>query len=387
MKPRRKIRAQGPSPISMQRYKPISTAPRIPLPIGLAIGAALVMLGLVVVLIGSGLVVNVATGFGNAFHDAMTRLASQPPASAAPSGEVSVDTPTLDPPGNSGYTNQASQTLDGRVPPATVGKSGYTVRVYQLGTGKNGANSKSLVASVDVGSTTRFATPPITLVEGANTFAAALAGPTGEGNLSQSISITLDTTAPSINITSPKQNATINASTLNLAGQTDPGIGLIVRNQQVAGGGATPVSSGPDGKFTASLPIVAGPNTIVVSATDLAGNSSSTTLTVKRAYGDLAAHLQVTPSKFKSAGATSLKLVLHATSTNGGPLADASATFTVQVPGLAPVVSPNITTDATGTATWQISISGATAGSGQASVLVTSPAGDTVTATAAITIT
>ncbi len=386
MKPRRKIRADAPSPLSLQRYKPISTAPRVPLPIGLAIGSGLVMLGLIVVLIGSGLVVNVASGFGNAFHDAMTKLTSQPPATAMPSGAVSVDTPTLDAPGSSGYTNQASQVLQGTVPSQTVGKTGYAVHVYQLGTGAGSAN-KSLVASVVVGATTRFVTPPITLVEGVNTFAATLVGPSGEGNLSQSISFTLDTKSPSIAITSPKQNATINASTVSIAGQTEPNINLVVRNQQVAGGGVTPTSSGPDGRFTASVPIVAGPNTIVVSATDLAGNSASTTLTVKRAYGDLAAHLQVTPSKFSSAATTSLKLVARATSTNGGPLADASVTFTVQVQGLAPVVSPSLTTDATGTATWQISISGAASGSGQASILVTSPAGDTVTATAAITIT
>ena len=385
MKPRRPIRSNAPSPLSLQRYKPISTAPRMPVPIGLAIGSALLMLGLVVVLIGSGLVVNVAGGVGDAFHNAMTRLTSQAPETAAPSGAASVDSPTLDLPAGLGYTNVASQVLQGSVPPPTVGKSGYTVHVYQLGTGAS--HSKSLVASVNVGSTTKFATPPITLVEGPNVFAAALNGPSGEGDLSGSITITLDTAPPPITIASPRQNATINASTVTIAGQTDASINLIVRNQQISGGGVTPASSGPDGKFTASIPIIAGSNTIVVSGTDLAGNSASTTLTVKRAYGDLAAHLQVTPSRFAASAKTTLKLVMHATSVNGGPLAEGQVTFTVQVQGLAPVVSPQITTDATGTATWQIDISGATSGSGQASVLVTSPAGDTVTATAAITIT
>jgi hypothetical protein len=57
------------------------------------------------------------------------------------------------------------------------------------------------------------------------------------------------------------------------------------------------------------------------------------------------------------------------------------------VQGLGPIVSPEITTDATGTATWQVAVSGATAGIGQASVLVTSPDGDQVTATATITTT
>jgi hypothetical protein len=82
-----------------------------------------------------------------------------------------------------------------------------------------------------------------------------------------------------------------------------------------------------------------------------------------------------------------MTLTIHATSLNGGPLVHASVTFTVTVEGLGPIVSPEMTTDATGTATWQVSISGALSGTGQASVLVTSPAGDQVTDTAAITTT
>jgi len=385
MKPRRKIRADAPSPLSLQRYKPISTAPRIPLPIGLGIGSALVLLGLVVVLLGSGLVVNMVNGFGDAFSHAMSRLSSQPPATAAPSGAV-LATPLLDVPDNLGYTNQPTLSLEGSVPNDTVGKSGYSVRVYEFGVGGS-KSSKSLVATVAVGDTTRFATSPVTLIDGANVFAATLNGPNGEGELSPSVTYTLDRTPPSITISSPRQNASVNSSTITISGQTDPSINLIIRNQQVAGGGVTQASSGPDGKFTASVAVVAGPNTIVISGTDLAGNSSSTTLTVKRSYGDLAAHLQVTPSKFSASSHVTLKLTLRATSVNGGPLADASATFTVLVQGLGPVVSPTITTDSTGTATWQIAISGATSGSGEASVLVTSPAGDTVTATASITIT
>jgi predicted secreted protein len=369
----------------LRRYRPVSTTPRIPVPIGLAIGSALAMLGLIVVLIGTGLVVDVARGFSDAFNDAMTRLTSQAPATPAPSGAV-LDTPALDAPPSPGYTTQPSQVLQGTVPAATIGKTGYTVRIYQIVEGQDGT-ARTLVAEVPVGSTTRFATSPITLAEGTNTFAATLKGPNGEGNLSPTISYVLDTTPPSIKVLSPRQNAQVNGSTVNISGQTDPKASLIVRNRQVSGGGVTRTTAGDDGAWSASMPVVAGSNTIVISATDEAGNTASTTITIQRSYGDLAAHLQVTPSKFSATSKVTLKLVMHATSVNGGPLADAEVTFTVLIQGLAPIESPQLTTDATGTATWQIDISGATAGTGEASVMVTSPDGDTATATASITIT
>lgn len=382
MKPRRTIRAGGPSPLALQRYRPISTTPKIPLPIGLAIASALAMLGLVTVLIGSGMMIDVVKGVGSAFQNALTQLSSQPPPTTPPSG-APLDTPVLDEPPNSGYTNQASLVLQGQVPSDTVGKSGYKVHIYQLGTGK----AKSLVADVAIGTTTRFSTPALTLVDGNNVFAASIDGPSGEGNLSPSVTYILDTTAPPINIATPRQNALLNSGTASISGQTDANVSLIIRNQQVSGGAVTTATAGSDGKFTASVPIVAGTNTIVISGTDQAGNTAQTTLTVRRNYGDLAAHLQVSPSKFAASAKVTLKLTLHATSVNGGPLADAQVTFTVLIQGLGPIQSPQLTTDKTGTSTWQIDISGATSGTGEASVLVTSPAGDVVTGTASITIT
>jgi uncharacterized protein YfaP (DUF2135 family) len=363
----------------MRRYRPIRTGPQIPFPIGLAIASAVLVVGILTVFIGSGLVIDVASGFAGAVHDAFAQLTSEAPATAAPSG-VQLSKPTLTGPGSDPYTNQPVLVLHGTVPPGTVDKAGYKVRVYTLG--DNGA--RTLVAEVPVGGTTHFTTPDITMAEGTNTYVATLVAPSGEGEASDPISFILDTKPPTISITSPAKSATLNAGTVTISGKTDAGVALIVRNEQVAGGAATPATADGDGKFSASVPIIAGPNTIDITGTDQAGNSATTSLTVERAYGQLAAHLAVSPSKFSSGARTTLKLTLHATSFNGGPLADASVTFTVLVQGLGPIESPTMTTDATGTAVWQIDISGAVEGSGQASVLVTSPAGDVVTATASI---
>ena len=60
-------------------------------------------------------------------------------------------------------------------------------------------------------------------------------------------------------------------------------------------------------------------------------------LTLKRDFGQLAVHLSVAPAKISVATPTAITLTAHATSANGGPLANASVTFTLTVQGLGPI--------------------------------------------------
>jgi hypothetical protein len=243
------------------------------------------------------------------------------------------------------------------------------------------------VANVAVGGTTRFSTPQIRLTEGNNAFMATLAAPTGEGQPSPVVTYILDTTPPKITISSPAGGATVSNSSVDVSGTCDVGATITARNEQVTGGALNSQVVDTDGKFKLTIPVVAGPNKVDVTATDRAGNTSSTSLTVNRAYGQLKAYLSVAPSKFAASSQTKLKLTLRATSFDGGPLANAKVTFTVTIQGLGPIVSPELTTDATGTATWEVDISGASPGTGAASVIVTSPAGDQASATTGITTT
>lgn len=376
------IKASAPPPDVLRRYRPIRTGGRISPPLAMVIISGCLMLGLVTLSVGSGLMTDLIGQIAAAFGTAVTRLASQAPATAPPSG-VALDTPVLDTPPNGGYTNQPSIPIQGSVPGAAVGKTGYTVHVYRL----DKSGSQVQVATVSVGGTTRFITTAIPITEGSNTFVATLATPTGEGQLSPEVTYILDTTPPKITIASPAQGAKLTSSTIDVSGSCDAGATISIRNEEAPGGAFRSQVIGSDGKFKLTVPVVAGANTIDLSATDLATNTSSTSITVNRDYGQLAAHLAVSPSKFAASSQAALKLTLHATSLNGGPLANAKVTFTVAIQGLEPIVSPELTTDATGTATWQVAISGASPGTGQASVLVTSPAGDQVTGTAGITTT
>ncbi len=347
----------------------------------MVIVAGCVMLALLTLTVGAGLVTDLIGGVAAAFNNSISQLTSQAPPTAPPSG-VTLDTPVLDPPANGGYTNTTALVIQGSVPGASVGKSGYTVHVYVMADGV-----QRQVASVPIGATTRFSTPSITLIEGSNVFQARISTPTGEGQPSPVVTYILDTTAPKISIGSPAQGTKVTSSTINVTGITDAGATITVRNEQAPGGGLNNQTVGEDGKFSIPIPVVAGSDTIDLTSTDQAGNSSSTQLNVNRDYGQLAAHVAASPSKFASSAQTTLKLTLRATSFNGGPLADAKVTFTVTIQGLGPIVSPELTTDATGTAVWQVDVSGAAAGTGEASALVVSPAGDQVSATTPLTTT
>jgi hypothetical protein len=369
----------APPPDILRRYRPVgSRRNKVPLPIALAIGAGCLMFAIVVVSVGAGLVVDLANQVGGAFGNAIGKMTSQAPATVPPSG-VALDTPVLDA-ARGGYTDQTSIVIAGQVPAASVGKTGYTVNVYSIG--KNDARTQ--VARVEVGGTTRFATSAISLAEGPNTFVAALAGPTGEGQSSPPVTYILDTKPPKLSVTSPSQSARLVTSSVDVAGTTDPGATVAIRNQMVTGGALNNVVAGSDGKFRLNVPLVAGPNEIDLTATDQAGNTTNSSITLHRDYGQLAAHLSASPAKFSSNTNVTLKLTLHATAFNGAPLGSAKATFAVTIAGLGPIVSPELTTDATGTATWQVSISGAIPGNGQASVLVTSSQGDQVTGNIAV---
>jgi hypothetical protein len=345
------------------------------------VGACL-MLGVLTVAVGSGLVTDFIGQVAGAFDNAVSRMMSQAPATAPPSG-VALDTPVLDTPPDNGYTNQASVAIQGTVPGVSVGKTDYSVHVYQIG--KNG--SQRQVASVKVGATTLFATPPVALTEGDNTFMATLATPAGEGQPSPIVTYRLDTKPPTIAITSPAAGAKLTTSTVDISGTCDAGATVAIRNEQAPGGAFNSQVVGSDGHFKLNIVVVAGSDAIDVTATDQAGNTASTSITVNRDYGKLAAHLAVTPTRFASSAQTTLKMTVVATSFNGGPLANATVTFMVTIYGLGPISSPELTTDSTGVVNWQVPISGASAGTGQVSVLLTSEAGDQATATAAVSTT
>jgi hypothetical protein len=364
----------------VRRYKPTRSRDGISPPLGVGTTVVFLALAAVVLVVGGNILLAVVGQLAHAFDDAVVHVSSLPPATAAPSG-VALDTPTLDTPDNGGYTNHSTVAISGSVPAQATRKTGYSVRVYSIAAD----DSRTRVAEVSVGDTAHFTTDAIQLVEGPNTFAASLVTPSAEGQVSPPIVYILDTKPPALSITSPANGSTQTGTSATVTGRTDPGVTVTIRNQQSPGGALSSKLVGDDGQFSITIGLVAGSNSIAITATDQAGNVTDSSMTIKRSFGKLTAHLAVSPSTFKSADATTLKLTARVTTQNGGPLAGASAVFTVSVVGLNSIVSPEVTTDQTGTATWKVTISGASPGVGVASVLVTSTDGSQVTATTQLT--
>ncbi len=342
--------------------------------------ALVVAVGVVVLVVGGNLLIGALGQVAAAFDDAMSRITSAAPATPPPSG-VALDTPVLDTPENDGYTNQAVLSLSGNVPSAAVGKNGYSVRIYLL----DERGSRRQVAEMPVGQTTRFSSGAVHLAEGRNSFAATLVTPIGEGQPSPVVTYTLDTQPPRLTVTSPSENILLHASSVSVAGRSDPGAIVTVRNRNAPGGSVATRTVGDDGRFSVPVALVAGANRIDLTATDRAGNATSVSITLTRDYGKLSPHFTVSPIKFGTGSPVTLKLAVHATAEDGSPLSSATVTFTVTVQGLGPIVSPELLTDANGLASWQTTVSGASPGIGAASVLIVSDHGDQITATVRLT--
>jgi hypothetical protein len=365
----------------VRRYRPTGAADRST-SLGMGTIAVVVLAGVLTLVVGGNILVSVVGQLAAAFDSAITQVTSAAPATAAPSGEV-LDTPVLSAPDNDGYTNQAIVSISGSVPGAAVGKKGYGIRIYKL----DDQGGRDQIAELSVGDTNAFSTGAVTLLEGPNRFVATLVTPSGEGQASPIVVYTLDTRPPPIKVTSPADESQQHNSSVAITGTTDPGTTVSVRNRDAPGGSPATKIVGDDGRFSITVALVAGTNVVDLTATDKAGNTSSTQLTLKRDYGKLAAHFSASPAKFAAASPTTLKLSVQATSEDGSPLDNAAVVYTVTVQGLGPIVSPELTTDANGAATWQVVISGASPGIGATSVLVTSSDGDQVTATIRLTTT
>lgn len=118
-------------------------------------------------------------------------------------------------------------------------------------------------------------TANVPLSEGANTLTAVAANQVG---LTTTVtrSVTRDSTAPVLNITAPADNLVTAAQSVTVSGTvSDAGTVTVTVN-----GNAVTLSGGA---FSTSVPLSGGSNTIIIKATDNAGNATTATRTVVRA--------------------------------------------------------------------------------------------------------
>lgn len=156
--------------------------------------------------------------------------------------------------------------------------------------GGSGINISSLVVKVDgttVSGTNSAAitngysctyTPSSVLPDGSHTVAVNVSDNDGNTATQKSVTYTIDTVPPTLNITSPAENAILASTTVTVSGSTNDSTSSPVSvTIKVNGGAAQSATAGGDGTFSKSVVCAEGANTIVITATDGAGKTSSVT--------------------------------------------------------------------------------------------------------------
>ena len=124
-------------------------------------------------------------------------------------------------------------------------------------------------------------TPATALGDGSHTVTVDASDNDGNAATQKSTTFTVDTIPPTLNVTSPTDGLITNNKTLTVSGTTnDSTSSPVIIKISLNGADQGTVTVGGDGSFSKSVTLSDGTNTIVVTATDAAGKSSSVTKTV-----------------------------------------------------------------------------------------------------------
>ena len=339
----------------------------LPLAAKAVLALAIVALGAVVLFTLNGALPRIVSAVGDTVSG-ITGAVLPSPSTPSPSPVAVPVSPVLDKPSQVS-TNQATVTITGSVPASLVGpRAGVTIRLYVAYPQKQPV----LVREVPLGETPSFSIPDVTLQPGHNDFSATVVGPGGASEASPIVTYVLDTTPPKITISAPADKSTVNADSVTIVGKTQ-GRSSITARDAANGRTAIGVADGT-GAFQVVMQLVDGTNAISVTATDPAGNATTTALTVLRGTGALKVALSASSYRISAAKLPrTLELRAVATNPEGNNLPGRDITFTVSIPGV-PLITGQGTTDATGLAIFRTPLpAGATPGSGPATAFLTTP--------------
>ena len=125
-------------------------------------------------------------------------------------------------------------------------------------------------------------TPASALSDGAHTVSISASDNDGNAADAKSTTFTVDTVPPALNISAPADGLITNNAALTVRGTTNDSTSSPVTIAITLNGiDQGTVSVGADGSFSKALTLAVGDNTIVITATDAAGKSTSVTRTVK----------------------------------------------------------------------------------------------------------
>lgn len=125
-------------------------------------------------------------------------------------------------------------------------------------------------------------TPATALTDGSHTVTIDVKDHDGNSAAQKSTTYTVDTVPPTLNVTSPADGLVTNKAALTVAGTTnDATSSPVTVTIKLNGTDQGAVTVGTGGAFTKAITLAEGSNTIIVTATDAAGKTSTVTRTVK----------------------------------------------------------------------------------------------------------
>jgi len=338
-------------------------AARLPLPVRLALAAGVIVLVTVVVYFGAGLLRPATDRVGDffgSFFGTMGALVGSPTPTARPAVQ---EAPRLDPPDRA-VTNKEAVDVRGHAPSDAVDEPGHRIRIYVGG---------ALAAEQTLPGTLDFTVSAVPLSAGPNRITATVVGPEGESPHSEPIAIALDAEPPPLTVTTPKKGALVGGDRVQVSGKTQDGAVVTVRNSTL-GTAATAVATG--GAFAIEIMLNNGANSLVVTATDQAGNTKSAKVDVTRGRTSATAKLVVSVKSLKvKALPKPVTITVTVKDSRGKAINGAAVSFGLSLPGL-PTTSFETTT-ARGQASWKTTVpkSGVIAGTALVTVFVTLPDG------------
>ncbi|HSH21703.1 MAG TPA: hypothetical protein VK992_03685 [Candidatus Caenarcaniphilales bacterium] len=266
--------------------------------------------------------------------------------------------------------------IGGTLPAGIPRNAAYRLRIYV---------NDELARERPIPPRAAFNVRAIPLEQGENSIRASLVGPDGEGPHSEPVFITLDDTAPAIEVLEPDPGATVHSEDVMIVGRSETGANVTVTNQTT---GRQIVSTARDGSFEAVFTLDLGLNDFSLEALDAAGNRSETRLRIIREETSAGVNLTLSHDQLAmEALPETITLTAYVSDDSGAPVDGADVTFSLSPPGQ-PTSTYRATTNA-GVATWRaarVPREGAVTGRGFATVMVVLPAGRALQGSATFTI-
>ena len=323
------VRAKAPDRQRVREHRGLDARRRrAPLVTRTLLAASVAVLAAVAFVVASGGIGPVLASLGAGFGTAVGHLTATP----IPSQTLAppADAPRIASP-DQPYTNDETAELTVNVPLEALGDPSAKVRLYLALQGLEAAP----VVDVQVGTTSRMVVP-FTLTEGRNDISATLFRGGEESDHSPIVTYYLDLTKPKIAVTSPKDGSATELPEIQIKGTTQANTELVARN--AANDASVSSAAGSDGSFELTLALAPGTNAIEITGTDPAGNVGTKTLTVIQGSDKMGVRLAASAYRISvSHPPASLQLSVVVTDPAGDPLVGATAFFTLQIPGLAPI--------------------------------------------------